>query len=209
MVDSVVFLEKITAKPPYDKIYSRLGHKKKTTEITDRQRQETDIFIEEALSFIFLKGALLRKGVKENDGKKIAFAGGLTFASKKLARFLEKCPEALFMGATAGEPIMSAITERMNKDNFFAAVVYDATASEMVDAALSWMMSYFNRQLSRDGKRLLTRRFSAGYGDFALENQKEIYEQLQMKNLGVTITPERLLMPEKSVTAICGISGGL
>jgi len=208
MVDSVVFLEKITIVPPYDKIYSRLGHKKNTTEILDRQKRETDIFIEEALSYILLQGALLRTGIKENDGKKVVFVGGLSFASKKLAGFLRNCSEALFMGATAGEPIMNAIAERMKKDNFFAAVVYDATASEVVDAALKWMMSYYNRQLSRDGKRLLDRRFSAGYADFALENQKELYEKLQMKNFGVTITPSFLLVPEKSVTAICGIGGG-
>ena len=57
------------------------------------------------------------------------------------------------------------------------------------------------------GKTLLPRRFSAGYADFNLENQKALYERLQMGKIGVTITPSFILLPEKSVTAISGICG--
>jgi cobalamin-dependent methionine synthase I len=55
------------------------------------------------------------------------------------------------------------------------------------------------------GKNLLPRRFSAGYADFNLENQKAIYEILQMGKIGVTINFNFILLPEKSVTAISGI----
>jgi len=77
----------------------------------------------------------------------------------------------------------------------------------MVDAALDWIMDYLNRQMLREGKRLLPRRFSAGYADFKLENQKKIYEKLQMDKLGVAINSGFILLPEKSVTAISGICG--
>jgi cobalamin-dependent methionine synthase I len=111
------------------------------------------------------------------------------------------------MCATAGSAIMEAIKEKTRQDDLAAAVVYDATASEMVDAGLDWIMDYLNQHLRREGKTLLPRRFSAGYADFNLENQKAIYETLQMKNIGVAITPEFILLPEKSVTAISGIGG--
>jgi cobalamin-dependent methionine synthase I len=109
------------------------------------------------------------------------------------------------MGATAGLPVMESIREKTEMDQMTAAVVYDATASEMADAALDWIMEYINRQLRRDSRRLLPRRFSAGYADFALENQQSIYENLQMGKIGVTITPSYILLPEKSVTAISGV----
>jgi len=50
-------------------------------------------------------------------------------------------------------------------------------------------------------------RFSAGYADFNLENQKAIHEMLQMGKNGVAITPSFILLPEKPVTAISGICG--
>jgi len=111
----------------------------------------------------------------------------------------------VLMGATAGVAVMDAIQEKTRQDDLAAAVVYDATASEMVDAALDWIMDYVNQQVRREGKKLLPRRFSAGYADFKLENQKMIYEKLQMDKIGVNINSGFILLPEKSVTAISGI----
>jgi hypothetical protein len=205
MMNQVIFFEKILIDPPDNKIYRRLGFKKKTTEISAQQKKETDFFIEEASSIIMLKGTMLRINIISNDGNKIVLAGGITFISKQLANFLRDCKEALFLGSTAGDLIMKEIKEKTNQDNLAAAVVYDATASEMTDAALDWLMNYSNHQLRREGKKLLPRRFSAGYADFNLENQKVIYQQLQMEKIGVAINSNFILIPEKSVTAIAGI----
>lgn len=205
MKESVVFLEKISIDPPREKIYQRLGYKKRTTEISANQQKETDRFIDEAFSQISLRGALLRLAIEHNDGEKIILSGNLTFRSKKLSAFLGSCREAVLMGATAGNAVMEAIKEKTREDNLAAAVVYDATASEMADASLDWIMNYFNQLIRREGKALLPRRFSAGYADFNLENQKAIYERLQMNKIGVAITSEFILLPEKSVTAVSGI----
>lgn len=127
------------------------------------------------------------------------------FRSKKLSAFLRNCREVILMGATSGSAIMEAIRDKTGRNDLTAAVVYDATASEMTDGALEWIMQYMNQALRREGKTLLPRRFSAGYADFALENQKIIYEKLQMDKFGVQINPSYILIPEKSVTAITGI----
>lgn len=205
MPDSLIILGNIFLNPPYAKIYSRLGYKKSTTQIALSQRRETDSAIEEAASLILLKGSIFRTPISKNDGEEITLAGNVTFSSKKLSALLKDCPEAVLMGATAGSAIMDAIRERTNNDDLAAAVVYDATASEMVDAALDWIMDYLNQQLRRDGKRMLPRRFSAGYADFKLDNQKMIYEKLEMGKIGVAINSGFILLPEKSVTAISGI----
>jgi hypothetical protein len=206
-MESVVFLEKISIDPPREKIYHRLGYKKRTTEISTIQKEETDHFINEASLLISLKGALLRLAISHNDGEKIILDGNLTFNSQKLSIFLNDCKEIVLLGATAGNIIMEAIKAKTLQDDLAAAVVYDATASEMTDSALDWITDYFNQIIRREGKTLLSRRFSAGYADFALENQKLIYEMLKMEKLGVKITSSFILIPEKSVTAISGIYG--
>ena len=207
MMDSVIIFERIAIDPPCKKIYQRLGFKKKTTELTALRKKETDTFIEEALSLINLKGTMLKAVITGNNGDEVFLSGNLTFASKQLARFLRDCREALLMGATAGSAIMDAIMDKTGQDNLSAAVVYDATASEMVDAALDWIMDYFNQQIRREGKKLLSRRFSAGYADFQLDNQQVIYQKLQMEKIGVAINSNFILRPEKSVTALSGICG--
>ena len=204
MISAHLF-DMISIDPPYKKIYQRLGFKDKTTKLTDSQKQETDCFIADAAATIFIKGAALRKYVNKNDGKMIVLDDDLTFSSVQLSFFLRDCKEAILMGATAGKAIMDEIKKKTDQNNLAAAVVYDATASEMTDAALDWMMNYFNNQLRREGKKLLPRRFSAGYADFNLENQKIIYQQLQMEKIGVAINADFIFLPEKSVTAISGI----
>jgi hypothetical protein len=206
-MDSVIILERIAIDPPCKKIYRRLGFKKNITELTALRKKETDTLIEEALSLINLKGAMLKTTIRENNGAEVFLSGNLIFASKQLAAFLRDCREALLMGATAGRTIMDAIRDKTDKDNLSAAVVYDATASEMVDAALDWIMDYFNQQIRREGKKMLSRRFSAGYADFQLDNQQSIYQKLQMGKIGVSINNSFILEPEKSVTALGGICG--
>lgn len=202
---SLTFLEKIILEPPVPRIYSRMGFKKKSTTLSSSQKKETDCYIREAASLIFLQGFFHPIPVLQNNGRTVDLTGGLSFTSRKLAAFLGDCREAVLLGATAGQAIMHAIREKTEQGHLTAVVVYDATASEMTDAALDWIMDYINRQLRREGKHLLPRRFSAGYADFALSNQKTVYEKLQMEKAGVTLSPDYILCPEKSVTAICGV----
>ena len=55
--------------------------------------------------------------------------------------------------------------------------------------------------------RRLTSRFSPGYGDFPLSQQAELCAVLNVNRLlGITLTPGGLMVPQKSVTALIGVS---
>jgi len=64
------------------------------------------------------------------------------------------------------------ISKNSSLGDLARAVVYDAVAGEMVDDALTWIMNYYKGELVREGKQLDHRRFSCGYGDFLLKEQK-------------------------------------
>jgi hypothetical protein len=202
---SVTFFNAIAIPLPREKIYRRLGYRKGKTCMQPRQEEETERYIEEAQSLIHLKGAGLRLNVLGAGDSEIILPESIRFESRQLALFLGTCREIIVMGATAGSDIMDAIREDMAGHNVTRGVVLDATASEMADAALDWIMDYFNRTLRRENKSVLPKRFSAGYGDFLLENQKIIYKLLQLERLDVGITESCMLIPEKSVTAITGV----
>lgn len=112
------------------------------------------------------------------------------------------------MAATSGSAIMQVIASDIAGANITRGVVLDATASEVVDAALSWITAYFNQVLLRQGRVVTRKRFSAGYGDLALATQRELYRLLQLERIGVELTESCILIPEKSVSAIAGIRGG-
>ena len=193
------------AEWPREAIYRRLGFRRASTRMTPGQQQETERYIEDAIGLIHLRGAAGRLDVRIESPDRVVLAGDLILVSRNLAEFLAGCREVVLMGATAGSEIMEAIAGDMASDRVTRAVVLDAAASEIVDAALDWIMSYLNQTLRREGKALKKTRYSAGYGDLPLENQRVMHQLLDMGRLGVTITDSCLLVPEKSVTAITGI----
>jgi len=195
----------IRIAPPRQKIYQRLGYHLKVTQISPQQKQRTDGYIDEALSLIHLEGSTVRVPIIEGEKGSITLENRIRLESANLATFLHHCNEVLIMGATAGEAVITAIRNDLATDAVTRAVVFDATASEMADGALDWLMDYTRRTLIREGKGLLTKRYSAGYGDFALANQQILYRLLELADIGVRITKESILVPEKSVTAITGI----
>ena len=200
-----LFFESIPVTLPRPAIYRRLGYRKEATLISPGQRQEVEGYIADSLPLLQLKGSALRLPIELEGPALIRLPEGNAFASRKLARFLKGAQEIILMGATAGTAIMEAIQADIGGRNVTRGVVLDATASEVVDAGLDWIMGYFRQSLRREGKMLLNSRFSAGYGDFALENQQLMHRLLEMGRLDVKITESCLLVPEKSVTAVTGI----
>ena len=201
----IKYFDPIALPTPKDRIYSRLGFAKGITKLDEKQREEVEGYIEKALEIVELKGVGAILPIKKIESSKIILTEDITFASEALAKFLVDSKELLLMAATAGSRIVKAISKDSAGKDITAAVVFDAVASEMTDNALSWISSYFNRQLSRESKQLTSRRFSAGYGDFLLENQKIIYDLLKLGQLGISLSDKYILIPEKSVTAVAGI----
>ena len=193
---------------PAQAVYRRLGYRKGLTTITQAQQEEIRMAMDHAASLIELKGSAASFPIAGLSGEKITLGSGLILRSTGVAGMLKDSSEVLFMGATAGMRIMEGIRDETVSGNLTRAVVLDAVASEMTDKALDWIAGYMRRDLRRRGKELSARRFSAGYGDFSLENQKIMYDTLKLWEIGVQITDSCILVPEKSVTALAGISIG-
>jgi hypothetical protein len=207
-MQSAVFFDNIRIEAPREQIYRRLGYRKGRTRTSAAEDAEVEASIAGAYALIGLKGAALRLPILGRDAARIVLAGKngeVVWESRRLAKLLEHCGEVLLMGATAGGRIMEAIREDMDGNRVTRGVVLDAAASETVDAALDWIMGYFRQGLRRENKTLTGKRFSAGYGDFLLENQRGIAELLDLGRIGVELTAGCILTPEKSVTAVAGI----
>jgi len=193
---------------PEDAVYRRLGRKQDITAISRAQKNEIQAYMHDAVSLVQLKGsARTLTIIALNDGR-IELEDGTVFESAALAKMLDGCQEVLLMAATAGTAIMQVIASDIAGANITRGVVLDATASEVVDAALTWIMAYFNQALLRQGRIVTRKRFSAGYGDLALVNQRTLYQLLKLERIGIDINESCILIPEKSVSAIAGIRGG-
>ncbi len=204
-MNNIRFFDSIAVSEPKEKIYRRLGYKKASTKLNSIQREEIEHNIAEAVSMIVLQGAGIRIPIIEKDRFSVKLSTGIDFQSSDVAKMLANSCEVLLVGATAGRAIMEAIHTNTEAGNITRGIIFDAAASEMVDVALNWIVQFFSHELLRENKRFTSARFSCGYGDFALENQANIYKALELEHFGVELTESHIMIPEKSVTAVVGI----
>ncbi len=190
---------------PKRKILKRLGFKKDTTVLGRRSEIEIYEAIRQAEDVITLHGRSLRLPLTALEHDSIELDRSLRFKGGGLARMFANCQEALLMAACAGQAVMEEIKTHSEHNRRDLAVIFDAVAGELVDDALSWIMELQRHELLREGKSLLSRRYSAGYGDFSLENQIYFYNLLQLGSMGVRLSESYMLIPEKTVTALTGI----
>ncbi|HPW68811.1 MAG: methionine synthase [Desulfomonilia bacterium] len=200
-----VFFHAIHLDMPVEAVYRRLGYRKAHTQLGPGQRRDMETVLEDAAGMIELKGSALILKADVGRGSEVTLETGDVLRSRGLARMLSTSRKVLLMGATAGNRIMGEISSCSAGGNLARAVVLDAAASEMTDSALDWISACIGQQVRREGLEVTPRRFSAGYGDFDLTNQKIMYERLRLGEIDVSITDACILLPEKSVTAIAGI----
>lgn len=195
----------IKVSPKEAVILTRLGYKKSTTVFS----QEHRAFFEEGLKTGLLlcnsSAAVGRLKIERNDGGKIVLENGTVFESTGLSSFLADCGELFLMGGTVGSEITQKISKEIESGNAGMGLILDAVASQAADSIMDWAMDFLNKRLLKEGLSLTRLRYSPGYSDLGLENQKKIYDLLKLKNIGIKITEKYMLIPEKSVIAIAGI----
>ena len=194
-------------KPVYnrDLIMSRLGYDKNRTTLSAQTMRDIERLIEKTEKTMDITAAYRISGITRITPPQIILEDGTILSGQKLAELLKNSRQALIMGATGGTKVMKLIERLQQEGKMSEAVVIDAAASEITDSALDFVMAMVNQYLRPKGKFLTKMRFSPGYGDFDILQQKEFYRLLNAQDLGIMINEACLLIPEKSVFAIAGI----
>ena len=119
-----------------------------------------------------------------------------------IKKHLENCEKAVFMCATLSGGVDSLIRKKQIV-SMAEAMVTDSLASAVIEQ----VCDKAEEIILKDFKEYEhTWRFGLGYGDFPLEFNKRIAILLDIpKKIGVTITPNNLLIPQKSMLGLIGI----
>lgn len=137
-----------------------------------------------------------------DDGVDLSF---MQTNSKGLKRNLLGCEKIVLFAATVGLE-MDRLIARYGVISPVKSVAFQAIGAERIES----LCDMFNDEVrSRAAaENLYTRpRFSAGYGDFELSAQREIFKVLDcQRKIGLTLNDSLIMSPSKSVTAIIGIS---
>lgn len=130
---------------------------------------------------------------------------GIEMYSSKLSKNLRGCEEIILFAATLG----SGTDMLMNKYIRLAiskAAVLQACGASMIEDYCNACQRSIEKELSAEGLYVRPR-FSPGYGDLSLEHQQKLLDILNArKSIGIYLSEGNIMIPEKSVTAIMGIS---
>ncbi len=124
---------------------------------------------------------------------------------KSITRHLCNCEKVICMAVTVGEEIENEVTRRFNAGNYVESVLLDAAATAAVEQAADSLERAISPQFVKDGFNFKSR-FSPGYGDWALDNQKNFFDITGADEIGMSLSSALMLMPRKSVTAIIGLT---
>ena len=125
--------------------------------------------------------------------------GFMSTTSKDLQKNLRDCKKSVLFGATIGLELDRLIA-RYGVISPVKALIFQAIGAERIES----LCDCFNCEIKK--KYNTTPRFSAGYGDFSIEAQREIFSALDcQRKIGLTLNDSLLMSPSKSVTAIIGV----
>lgn len=131
------------------------------------------------------------------QGESMDFGFG-PIQSKKLAKNLSGCQEAFLFAVTLGLEV-DRLLMRLSAQSGARHFITDALASALAEAACDTAEGQIKGELT------CKPRFSPGYGDLPLSVQQPLLQFLRADQIGITLTKNTLMVPQKSITAIMGI----
>ncbi len=135
----------------------------------------------------------------------VTFVEGLTILeSQVIARLLEQCQKAAVFLVTIGSHLEEMV-HRLSKGGLvLQATVLDAVGSVVVEKVADFVQSRVG-EVARTQGLAISRRFSPGYCDWDIGQQKAVFRAVNGNSLGVCLTEGCLMLPRKSISGIIGI----
>jgi hypothetical protein len=128
----------------------------------------------------------------------------IIFESRVVARLLEHCSKVAVFLVTIGEYLEEA-AYRLAKDGcMLQATVLDATGSDAVEKLAEFVQDRIREAANTEGL-VTSQRFSPGYCDWNIGQQRMLFRALKGNTLGIHLTGDCLMVPQKSISGIVGI----
>ena len=124
--------------------------------------------------------------------------------SSHLYKNLSGCSEVWIFAATIGAAFDRQLA-RESLRSMTGAALMQAVGAAAIEAVCDELNEELAELAESEGRSLCPR-YSPGYGNFSIENQKGVFALLNPpKYIGLSLTDSMLMKPEKSVTALIGI----
>jgi len=126
------------------------------------------------------------------------------FKSPKLSKTLRPCEEVVCFIATVGTRIEKEINRLFKQNRLADAFVLDAVGSAAVENLADQFQETI-KEAMEEQEKTVTLRFSPGYCDWPVTEQKELFKLIDSEPIGVELNDACLMTPRKSLSGVFGI----
>ena len=163
-----------------------------------------DDYAEHAHSLINPLFSYVIKDVEWARGSISLIEGSIIFKSRIVTRLLERCTQVAIFLVTIGKYLEETSFQLARDGLILQATVLDAIGSNAVEKVAGFAQARIKEIVKAEG-RVTSRRFSPGYCDWNIGQQRMLFYALTGNTMGVRLTGECLMIPQKSISGIIGI----
>ena len=144
------------------------------------------------------------KDIVSVKGDCVTIEDSITFESKVIARLLERCDQVAVFALTIGNHLEELVSYLAENGLVLQATVLDAIGSGATEKVAAFLEGMIREEAEVRGMEI-SRRFSPGYCDWEVNQQKMVFRALKDNAAGVRLTRSCLMVPQKSISGIVGI----
>lgn len=193
-------------KIDYNDVLMRMGANKHKTKIADNVKASIIESIEFTKKLLKPKYAI-SFAEKKIKGEKI-FLDDFVIDSSDILKLLGGSSIVCGVAATIGGSIDDKIDMLLKEKKLTLSYMYDAIGSVAIEELMDNICEDVKIKKSNENIKS-TRRFSPGYGDWPIDNQKEFLKWLGAEKIGIVLSESCQMFPRKSVSAIFGLEKGM
>lgn len=143
------------------------------------------------------------QNVSTSEGE-IICDGKVLHPGRKISRYMEEAELLALFICTAGAKFTTLSHAYQQNNDLLEAFVVEAIGSATVENAMDKIQILLEKEMLKEGKKT-TNRYSPGYCDWHLSDQRYLFEAIGSHPTPITLTESCMMQPNKSVSGIIGI----
>ncbi len=186
-----------------DQIGNRIGYAV-DAELSPRIASTIDEYIQKVKSLIEPSYTYVIKSVHHIEESKVFINESTVLESNVISQILQRCNKVAVFALTIGNRLEDMTAQLGEQGLIVEAFILDSIGSSYTERAADFVHGIVG-EMAHLQNLSVSRRFSPGYCDWPISQQKDIFEMLGDNLPDITLSADYMMNPEKSVSGIIGI----
>jgi len=189
---------------PRYKVLLRLKYNVSLSKTNEKVDHLIDAMMDEAYVITHAQASIQEFGIREHTEDTVMLVNtDFVLRGSDIAKHVHECYQVSVMVCTIGKELYEVVQALLKNGEVARATVLDAVGSEAVEALADAVTSIIKHNAQAEGATI-TSRFSPGYGNWDITEQRGLLKLLEAEKIGVMLTKKCVMIPEKSITACIG-----